>query len=69
MATEQPRIARLLFSDARFGWLWLPLRLYLGYMWFDAGGIGLDRWLLPAVGTPWKPGHAFWPMITAKASS
>jgi hypothetical protein len=43
MATEQPRIARLLFSDVRFGWLWLPLRLYLGYMWFYAGGIGLDR--------------------------
>ena len=29
---EEPRIARLLFSDSRFGWLWLPLRLYLGYM-------------------------------------
>jgi hypothetical protein len=21
---EEPRIAKLLFSDPRFGWLWLP---------------------------------------------
>jgi thiosulfate dehydrogenase [quinone] large subunit len=34
---EEPKVARLLFSDTRFGWLWLPLRLYLGYMWFEAG--------------------------------
>jgi uncharacterized membrane protein YphA (DoxX/SURF4 family) len=34
---EEPRIARLVFSDIRFAWLWLPLRLYLGYMWFEAG--------------------------------
>jgi hypothetical protein len=34
---EEPRFARLLFSDTRFSWLWLPLRLYLGYMWFEAG--------------------------------
>jgi thiosulfate dehydrogenase [quinone] large subunit len=34
---EEPRLARLLFSDTRFAWLWLPLRLYLGYMWFEAG--------------------------------
>lgn len=34
---EEPRLAKLLFSDARLGWVWLPLRLYLGYMWFEAG--------------------------------
>lgn len=34
---EEPRIARLVFSDIRFAWLWLPLRLYLGYMWFAPG--------------------------------
>ncbi|HEY8491501.1 MAG TPA: DoxX family membrane protein, partial [Dehalococcoidia bacterium] len=28
--------------------------------WKVAGYIGLDRWLLPAVGTPWRPG-AIWP--------
>ena len=32
---EEPKVAKLLFSDTRFGWLCLPLRLYLGYMWFD----------------------------------
>jgi hypothetical protein len=37
VAIQEPRVARLLFSDTRFGWLWLPLRLYLGYMWFEAG--------------------------------
>ncbi len=34
---EEPRIAKLLFADTRFGWLWLPLRLYLGWMWWEAG--------------------------------
>ena len=24
--------------------------------WRNAGYIGLDRWVLPAVGTPWEPG-------------
>jgi thiosulfate dehydrogenase [quinone] large subunit len=27
--------------------------------WKTAGWIGLDRWLLPLVGTPWSPGQAF----------
>jgi thiosulfate dehydrogenase (quinone) large subunit len=34
---EEPRIARLLFADTRFAWLWLPLRLYLGWVWWEAG--------------------------------
>ena len=33
---EDPPIARLLFSDVRAAWLWLPLRLYLGYAWVAA---------------------------------
>jgi thiosulfate dehydrogenase [quinone] large subunit len=37
MTIEEPAIAKLLFADTRFGWFWLPLRLYLGYMWLDAG--------------------------------
>jgi hypothetical protein len=28
---EEPRLARLIFAATRFGWLWLPLRLYLGW--------------------------------------
>ena len=34
---EDPPIARLLFNDTRLSWLWLPLRLYVGYEWFEAG--------------------------------
>jgi thiosulfate dehydrogenase [quinone] large subunit len=31
--------------------------LFVG--WKTAGQIGLDRWLLPAVGVPWRPGRLF----------
>ena len=34
---EESRFARLVFGDPRFGWLWLPLRLYLGWSWWEAG--------------------------------
>jgi thiosulfate dehydrogenase [quinone] large subunit len=27
--------------------------------WRNAGWIGLDRALLPALGTPWQPGRIF----------
>ncbi len=27
--------------------------------WKTAGWIGLDRWILPALGTPWRPGKLF----------
>ncbi len=27
--------------------------------WKTAGYVGLDRWLLPAIGTPWQPGRVF----------
>jgi thiosulfate dehydrogenase [quinone] large subunit len=27
--------------------------------WKVAGWIGIDRWLLPALGTPWQPGRIF----------
>jgi thiosulfate dehydrogenase [quinone] large subunit len=27
--------------------------------WRNAGYIGLDRWVLPALGTPWQPGTVF----------
>jgi thiosulfate dehydrogenase (quinone) large subunit len=37
VSIEEPRLARLVFSDPRFGWLWLPLRLYLGWSWWEAG--------------------------------
>lgn len=38
--------------------LWL-LQIFLVLAWRTAGWIGLDRWVLPWVGTPWKPGKIF----------
>ncbi|MBA3533356.1 MAG: DoxX family membrane protein [Ardenticatenales bacterium] len=34
---QDPPIAKLLFSDTRAAWLWLIVRLYLGYQWVEAG--------------------------------
>lgn len=33
---DDPPIARWLFSNVRAAWLWLPLRLWLGYQWINA---------------------------------
>ena len=34
---EGPAFARFLFSNSRAGMLWLPIRLFLGFAWLDAG--------------------------------
>ncbi len=34
---EDPRIARALFGEVRWSWIWLPLRLYAGWQWLSAG--------------------------------
>lgn len=33
---QDPALARFLFSDVRSAWIWLILRVWLGYAWFDA---------------------------------
>jgi thiosulfate dehydrogenase [quinone] large subunit len=33
----EPPIARFLFADTRMAWLWLIVRLYVGYQWLVAG--------------------------------
>lgn len=33
---QDPPIAKQLFNNTRAAWLWLPLRLWLGYEWIDA---------------------------------
>ena len=33
--------------------------IFLIMAWKTAGWWGLDRWLLPALGTPWRPGYVF----------
>ncbi len=39
LPTEIPenRLSRLLFADTRLGWLWLLVRLYVGWGWLQAG--------------------------------
>ena len=39
MATQipEPPIARFLFADTRMAWMWLIIRLYVGYQWLTAG--------------------------------
>lgn len=34
---------------------------WLVLAWKTAGWWGLDRWILPALGTPWRPGYIFHP--------
>jgi len=36
-----------------------PLSVLLILAWKVAGWYGLDRWVLPLVGTPWQPGKIF----------
>lgn len=33
----EPAISRFLFSDTRFAWAWLLVRLYVGWEWLSAG--------------------------------
>src|SRR5690349_11715092 len=34
---QDPPSAQLLFSNARMAWVWLVVRLYVGYEWIEAG--------------------------------
>lgn len=36
---EDPPIARLLLGDVRMAWLWLPLRVWLGWTWLQSGWV------------------------------
>jgi thiosulfate dehydrogenase [quinone] large subunit len=42
---EDPPVAKSLFGDVRWAWIWLLLRLYLGWQWLEHG---LDKWNNPA---------------------
>lgn len=52
---EEPRLARLIFADTRFGWLWLPLRLSI---WVGPGGKLAGINLLIQSG--WEPAKHCW---------
>lgn len=34
---EEPRFAKFLFASTAAAWIWLPIRVYLGYEWAHAG--------------------------------
>jgi thiosulfate dehydrogenase [quinone] large subunit len=50
---EDPPIARALFGNVRWAWIWLILRLYAGYEWFSAGleKVQSPAWVGPTAGT------------------
>lgn len=56
---EEPPIARFLFADTRMAWLWLIVRLYVGYEWITAGWEKLTGYSISfdsfgkAAGNPW----------------
>lgn len=55
----EPPIARFVFADTRMAWLWLIVRLYVGYEWITAGFEKLTGYSIAfdsfgqKLGTPW----------------
>lgn len=47
LVLEESPIARTLFGDTRLAWVWLLLRLYLGWAWLDGAlhKVGDPRWI------------------------
>lgn len=43
---EEPPVSQALFGEVRWAWIWLILRLYLGWSWLSAGWgkIGSPAW-------------------------
>jgi len=52
----EPALARFLFADTRIAWLWLIVRLYVGWEWLVAGLEKIDSaaWVGPQAGTAVK---------------
>ena len=59
---EGPAFARYLFSNTRAGLFWLPIRLFLGLSWFEAGWHKLT-------GTGWLDGGASLASYWTRAAS
>src|SRR5215469_12027418 len=56
----EPPIAKFLFADTRMAWVWLIVRLYVGYEWLTAGlekltgySFTFDASFGQIVGKPW----------------
>ena len=50
---NQSMLASFLFSDTRFAWFWIFVRVYVGYEWLSAGWgkLGADAWTGSHAGT------------------
>ena len=50
---EDSPVAKTLFGDVRLSWIWLVLRLYVGYEWLTAGWAKVQNpaWVGPKAGT------------------
>jgi len=49
--------------------LFFLIEAVLVLAWRNAGYVGLDRWVLPALGTPWEPGALFQQRAQERAPS
>ncbi len=49
----------MMAGSASINPLMFTITIFLILAWKTAGWWGLDRWILPALGTPWAPGNAF----------
>jgi len=47
----------LMAGSASINPVMFAIAMLVVFGWKTAGWIGLDRWLLPALGTPWEPGR------------
>lgn len=52
----EPKLARFLFADTRLSWVWLLVRVYVGWQWVSAGveKIQGPGWIGPGAGTALK---------------
>jgi thiosulfate dehydrogenase [quinone] large subunit len=59
---EDPKFIQLLFGSAKLAWLWLIVRVYLGWQWFNAGWAKLHEpgWMAGGANL-----QAFWQRIVA----
>ena len=37
VALQESPVTQFLFGDVRLSWIWLVLRIYIGYLWLEAG--------------------------------
>jgi thiosulfate dehydrogenase [quinone] large subunit len=59
---EDPKIARVMFDSTKLSWLWLILRVYIGYQWLTSGWEKLQS---PAWMQGGKALEGFWKFATA----